>query len=179
MAFIERSSRPKNISMEIVADGMQANENPAAWHRGLGCITGNNSSRLLLDYKVEHPQQYEEMMRLLFQKDYGVGLRHIKIELGADINSSSGTEPATKRSMEECADVTRGAGFQFAADAKAINPDITLDLLRWGEPAWVTKAFSVSQQAGFEARYAWYRDTLMEAYKVYGLRFDFISADAN
>lgn len=179
MALNERSSRARHVSMEIVADGMQANENPAAWHRGLGCITANNSSRLLLDYKVEHPKEYEEMMRLLFQKDYGVGLRHIKIELGADINSSSGTEPATKRSMEECADVTRGAGFQFAADAKAINPDITLDILRWGEPAWVTRAFSFSQQQGFEARYSWYRDTLLEAYNVYGLKFDFISADAN
>ena len=184
MAYNEKASlkgggKSKRVSMEIVADGTQANENPAAWYRGLGCITANNSSRLLLDYKVEHPKEYEEMMRLLFQKDYGVGLRHIKIELGADINSSSGTEPATKRSMEEPADVTRGAGFQFAADAKAINPEITLDILRWGEPGWVTKAFAYSQQQGFEARYAWYRDTLIEAYRVYGLRFDFISADAN
>mgnify|MGYP001171205623 CR=1 FL=1 len=179
MAYNERMSKSKRVSMEIVADGMQANENPAAWYRGLGCITANNSSRLLLDYKTQHPKEYEEMMRLLFQKDYGVCLRHIKIELGADVNSSSGTEPATKRSMEEPADVTRGASFQFAADAKAINPDITLDLLRWGEPAWVTRAFSFSQQQGFEARYSWYRDTLLEAYHVYGLKFDFISADSN
>jgi len=179
MAYNERNSKSKHISMEIVADGMQANENPAAWYRGLGCITANNSSRLLLDYKYEHPREYEEMMRLLFQKDYGVCLRHIKIELGSDVNSSSGTEPSTKRSMEEPADVTKGAGFQFAADAKAINPDITLDLLRWGEPAWVTRAFSFSQQQGFEARYSWYRDTLIEAYRVYGLKFDFISADSN
>lgn len=179
MAYNERNSKSKHISMEIVADGMQANENPAAWYRGLGCITANNSSRLLLDYKYEHPREYEEMMRLLFQKDYGICLRHIKIELGSDVNSSSGTEPSTKRSMEEPADVTKGAGFQFAADAKAINPDITLDLLRWGEPAWVTRAFSFSQQQGFEARYSWYRDTLIEAYRVYGLKFDFISADSN
>ena len=179
MAYNERFSKSKHVSMEIVADGMQANENPAAWYRGLGCITSANTSRLLLDYKALHPKEYEEMMRLLFQKDYGVCLRHIKVELGADVNSSSGTEPATKRSMEEPADVTRGAGFQFAADAKAINPDITLDLLRWGEPAWVTRAFSFSQQQGFEARYSWYRDTLLEAYRVYGLKFDFISADSN
>lgn len=179
MAYNDRVSKSKRVSMEIVADGMQANENPAAWYRGIGCITSGNTSRLLLDYKALHPKEYEEMMRLLFQKDYGVCLRHIKIELGADVNSSSGTEPAVKRSMEEPADVTRGAGFQFAADAKAINPDITLDLLRWGEPAWVTRAFSFSQQQGFEARYTWYRDTLIEAYHVYGLKFDFISADVS
>lgn len=165
--------------MEIIADGTQANENPAACYRGFGCVTGNNSSRLLLDYKVEHPQAYEEIMRLLFQKEYGVGLTHIKIELGADINSSSGTEPCTKRSANEPADVTRGAGFQFAADAKAINPDITVDFLRWGEPKWVTDAFSISQEHGLNARYRWYKETLDAAYAVYGLKFDYISADQN
>ena len=163
--------------MEIIADGTQVNENPAACYRGLGCVTANNSSLLLLDYKIEHPKEYEEMMRLLFQKDYGVGLTHIKVELGADVNSSSGTEPATKRSADEPADVTRGAGFQFAADAKAINPDLTLDLLRWGEPSWVTAAFQLSQEHGLNARYRWYKETLDAAHAVYGLKFDFISAD--
>ena len=41
----------------------------------------------------------------------------------------------------------------FAADALSINPDITVDLLRWGEPKWVTDAFAESLKAGFEARY--------------------------
>ena len=133
----------------------------------------------MLDYKVEHPHAYEEIMRLLFQKDYGAGLTHIKLELGADINSSSGTEPCTKRSLNEPADVTRGAGFQFAADAKAINPDITVDFLRWGEPKWVTDAFAISQEHGLNARYRWYKETLDAAYAVYGLKFDYISADQN
>ena len=49
--FKERSTI---TPMEVLADGTQANENPAACYRGLGCVSGNNSSRLLLDYKVEH-----------------------------------------------------------------------------------------------------------------------------
>ena len=102
--LVERTSAPP---MEIIADGTQANENPAASYRVFGCVTGNNSSRLLLDYKVEHPHAYEEIMRLLFEKNYGAGLTHIKIELGADINSSSGTEPCSKRSANEPADVTK------------------------------------------------------------------------
>lgn len=177
--FSEMTGKSGVASMEIIADGTQANENPAAAYRGLGCISANNASRLLLDYKVEHPKEYEEIMRLLFQKDYGIGLSHIKLELGADVNSSCGTEPATKRTPEERADVTRGAGFQFAADAKAINPDITLDLLRWGEPAWVSRAFTVSQEHGFNARYSWIKETLDAAYRVYGLKFHFISAEQN
>ncbi len=174
--IVERTNKPP---MEIVVDGTGANENPAACYRGFGCVTGNNSSRLLLDYKTEHPGAYEEIMRLLFEKNYGIGLSHIKIELGADINSSSGTEPCTKRTANEPADVTRGAGFQFAADAKALNPDITIDMLRWGEPGWVTKAYSISQEHGMDARYRWYKETLDAAYAVYGLKFDYISADQN
>lgn len=174
--FKERNNVPVK---EIILDGTEVNENPSACYRGLGCVTANGSSRLLLDYKVQNPKAYEEIMRFLFQKDYGVGLTHIKIELGSDVNSSSGTEPASKRTQDEPADVTRGAGFQFAADAKHINPDITVDLLRWGEPRWVAKAFELSQEHGFRARYRWYKETIVAAYEVYGLKFDYISADQN
>ncbi len=38
--------------------------------------------------------------------------------MGADVNTSSGTEPTTMRYEDEKADVTRGAGFQLAADIK-------------------------------------------------------------
>ena len=111
--------------------------------------------------------------RLLFQKDYGAGLdthQAGKI-LGADVNSSSGTEPCTKRSLNEPADVTRGAGFQFAADAKAINPDITIDMLRLGRAeVGHGEAFVISQEHGLRARYRWYKETLDAAYAVYGLK---------
>lgn len=164
---------------EIIVDGNTINENPAAAFRGLGCVTGNGSSRLLMDYKVNFPHIYNEIMRQLFAPGYGAGLTHVKVELGADINSSSGTEPCTKRTADEQADVTRGAGFMFAADAKRINPAVTADLLRWGEPHWVTAAFSESKEAGFAARYQWYYETLVAAYETYGLEFDYISPDAN
>ena len=61
------------------------------------------------------------MMELLFNPEKGAGLNHIKVEMGGDVNSSSGTEPATMRSPEEEANVLRGAGWHFAADAKTIN----------------------------------------------------------
>lgn len=163
----------------LTIDGDTANTGEASAYRGLGVVTGNNSSRLLMDYKDNNPEAYNEIMRLLFEKDYGAGLTHIKIEFGTDVNSSSGTEPSTMRSEDEEADVTRGAGFMFAADALAINPDITIDLLRWGEPKWVTDAFLESEEAGFEARYKWYKETIDAAYDVYGLKFDYISADGN
>ena len=165
------------MAKEIILDGSQVSSREV--FRGLGCVTGNGSSRLLIDYKRKHPEAYQEIMKLLFQPDYGASLVHIKIELGADVNSSSGTEPCVKRFPDEKADVTRGAGFEFAADAKKLNPEITLDLLRWGEPHWVTAAFQESKKAGFDARYRWYSETLRAAYETYQLKFDFISADAN
>lgn len=164
---------------KLEIDGKTANTNPAAAYRGLGVVTGNNSSRLLMDYKDKNPEAYQEIMRLLFEKNYGAGLSHIKIEFGTDVNSSSGTEPSVMRSADEKADVTRGAGFMFAADALAINPDITVDLLRWGEPKWVTDAFEESEEAGFAARYKWYKSTIDAAYNTYGIKFSYISADGN
>ncbi len=163
----------------VTIDGNTVNTDEGTVYRGLGVVTGNNSSRLLMDYKTENPDAYWEIMNLLFKKDYGAGLTHVKIEFGTDVNSSSGTEPSIMRSADEEADVTRGAGFMFAADALSINPDITVDLLRWGEPKWVTDAFSESTEAGHAARYKWYKAAIDKAYDTYGMKFTHISADAN
>lgn len=163
----------------VTIDGNTVNTNESTVFRGLGAVTGNNSSRLLMDYKVRNPEAYWEIMNLLFKPDYGAGLSHIKIEFGSDVNSTSGTEPSVMRSADETADVTRGAGFLFAADALSINPDITVDLLRWGEPKWVTDAFTEGTEAGYAARYLWYKSAIDAAYDTYGIKFTHISPDTN
>lgn len=157
----------------ITIDASTASRNQNTRYRGLGMVSGNNSSRLLLDYKSEHPKRYQEIMNLIFGKD-ALGITHLKLEMGADINSSSGTEPAVKRSREEKADTTRGAGYQLAADAKKINPDLTLDMLWWSEPRWITDSADT-----YAARYEWYRETLCSAYETYRLVFDYVSANRN
>ena len=141
--------------------------------KGFGFISANGSSRLLLDYKYEQPESYNEILNYLFGSDW-LDISHIKIEMGSAINSSSGTEPASMRSADEKADVTRGAGFQIAADAKKIDPDITLDMLWWSEPRWVTNS-----DDRYAARYKWYRETLISVYETYGLKFDYVSANRN
>lgn len=164
---------------KVIIDGKTVNMDKGTVYRGLGTVTGNNSSRLLMDYKVKNPDAYWEIMNLLFKPDCGAGLTHIKLEYGADINSSSGTEPSIMRHADEKADVTRGAGFMFAADALSINPDITVDLLRWGEPAWVATAFEKSREDGFAARYKWYKAAFDAAYETYGIKFTHVSPDSN
>lgn len=173
------TARVNTACQNVTIDGNTVNTDGGTVFRGLGTVTGNNSSRLLMDYKVQNPEAYWEIMNLLFKPDYGAGLSHIKIEFGSDVNSSSGTEPSVMRSADETADVTRGAGFLFAADALSINPDITVDLLRWGEPKWVTDAFAEGTEAGYAARYLWYKSAIDAAYDTYGIKFTHISPDTN
>ncbi len=159
--------------MEIIIDGKSLNALPNRAYRGAGMVSANNSSRLLLDYRAEHPEIYKELLQLMFGKD-GIGINHLKIEMGSDVNSSSGTEPAIIRSPDETPDVTRGMGFLLAADAKAVNPELTLDMLYWSEPRWVSDSEDI-----FDARYRWYKANLDSAYQTLGLKFDYVSANRN
>ncbi|MGN0666531.1 MAG: glycosyl hydrolase family 59 [Huintestinicola sp.] len=158
---------------EIVIDRAGLNTRENMLYRGAGMVSGNNSSRLLLDYKAEHPEVYWKLLEYTFGEG-GIGVNHLKLEMGSDINSSSGTEPAVKRYADEKADVTRGAGFQLAADAKKVNPELTLDMLWWSEPRWVPDSEDV-----YAARYRWYKETLDGAYETYGLVFDYVSSVRN
>lgn len=159
--------------LNIVINGGNANTLENMLYRGVGMVSGNNSSRLLLDYKAENPDAYWEIMNYIFGKN-GLEVAHLKLEMGSDINSSSGTEPSVMRSADETADVTRGAGYQLAADAKTINPDLTLDMLWWSEPRWISDSDDV-----YAARYKWYKNTLDAAYDTYGIKFDYVSATQN
>lgn len=161
-------------SFSIEIDGNNITEDSLR----LGAVSANNSSRLLMDYKEKHPDAYWEIMNYLFNKETGIGLSHIKIELGSDCDSSSGTEPATMRYDNEEANVNRGAGFHLCADAKTINPDISIDMLRWGSPGW-TGSNGATSEKNMAKRYKWYKNTLDAAYDEYGLEFDYVSADRN
>ena len=100
---------------QVIIDGSKAIKDENRRYEGMGYISANNSSRLLLDYKDENPEAYWEILNYIFGSD-GLNVGLFKLEMGADVDSSSGTEPAVKRSVEEAADVTRGAGYQLAAD---------------------------------------------------------------
>jgi len=138
---------------------------------GFGSVSCNNTSRLLLDYREENPAAYWRILNLLFNKRTGAGLNHIKVELGSDTDTSSGAEPATKRSADEPANVLRGAGFRLIADAKKINPHVKVEALRWGEPSWTGNRP--------DDRYRWYKETIDAAYDTYGVKFDYLSPSQN
>lgn len=159
----------RKITVDIKSADMSENKR----FRGAGMVSGNNSSRLLLDYKCEYPESYEKLLEHIFGSN-GVGVEHFKLEMGSDINSTSGTEPCVKRTASEKANVRRGAGYQLAADIKKRYPHVTLDMLFWSEPLWVTNSSDI-----MAARYRWYKESLVEAYRAYGLKFDYISVNRN
>ena len=90
-----------NNTREIVIDGNTAQLKENMRYRGAGMVSANNSSRLLLDYKAEHPDVYEQIMEYMFGKE-GIGITHLKLEMGADIKISDEKESAG----EKTADIT-------------------------------------------------------------------------
>ena len=148
-------------------------------YKGWGMLNGNSTSNLLLDYKSENPKQYWDMMEYLFGGEYPL-FTHIKMEMGNDGNNSTGAEACTMRSEDEEADASRSPGFAMAADAKKINPNVKVSILRWGMPSWVQDKWNNNvDNQGYEAMYVWYRETIFDAYEKYGYVLDFVNPDTN
>ena len=148
-------------------------------YKGFGMLNGNSTSNLLLDYKSKSPAQYQEMMQYLFGGDYPL-FTHIKMEMGNDGNNSTGAEACTMRYEDEEADASRSPGFVMAADAKKINPDVKISILRWEMPGWVAAKWNNNtNNQGYEAVYKWYKETVFDAYEKYGYMVDFINPDKN
>ncbi|MDU0348912.1 hypothetical protein, partial [Actinomyces sp. MRS3W] len=137
--------------------------------KGFGVLTGNSSSALLMDYKAQHPEAYTQLLEVLFGGPRPV-MNHVKIEMGNDRNNSTGPNPATMRTENEPANVAREPGFQLAADALALNPRLQVSILRWNAPAWANTNDKV---------YAWYKATILAAYRTYGYMVDYVNPGIN
>jgi hypothetical protein len=97
-------------------------------------------------------------------------MTHVKIEMGNDRNNSTGPDPATMRLESEAANVRRHPGFQLAADARRVNPDLKVSILRWNAPAWVS---------GNDQVYTWYKNTILAAYRTYGYMVEYVNPGVN
>ena len=137
---------------------------------GLGALSAGASSRLLLDYP--EPQR-SEILDFLFKPNFGASLQHLKVEIGGDVNSTDGTEPSHARTREEFEHprpeyYQRGYEWWIMREAKRRNPQILLDVLQWGAPAWIGGGKFWSQDnADFIAAF------LHAANRQHGLDIDF------
>ena len=147
-------------------------------YKGLGLLSGNSTSNLLMDYKAEHPRRYWQLIDVLFGGENPL-ITHVKMEMGADTNNSTGAEPATMRTADELADASRSPGFQLAADAKTVNPRLMVSFLRWTMPQWVQTAWNAGPATGYPAMYKWYKETILDAYQKYGYMIDYVDPDTN
>jgi hypothetical protein len=100
---------------------------------GLGAASAGASSRLLIDYP--EPQR-SQILDYLFRPGYGASLQHLKVEIGADVNSTDGSEPSHMRSPSDH-NSARGYEWWLMVEAHKRNPNIILEILPWGAPAWV------------------------------------------
>src|ERR671932_37336 len=66
---------------------------------GVGAVSGGGgNSRLLIDY----PEPYRsQILDYLFKPNYGANVQILKVEVGADVNSTDGSEPSHRRSPED------------------------------------------------------------------------------
>jgi hypothetical protein len=110
-------------------------------YEGIGALSAGASSRLLFDYKEPYRSQ---ILDYLFKPGYGAALQHLKVEIGADVNSTDGAEPSSMRSRDDH-DYTRGYEWWLMKEARKRNPEIILDTLPWGAPGWVGNGQFYSQ----------------------------------
>jgi len=124
----------------ITIDGKE----PGRVFDGIGAVSAGASSRLLIDYREPYRSQ---ILDYLFKPDYGASLQHLKVEIGADVNSTDGSEPSIARTRQEMANPNFNRGYEWwlMEEARKRNPKIILDSLAWGAPGWVGNGHFYSQ----------------------------------
>jgi hypothetical protein len=169
--MIEDAQRTAASKVHVLLDGndIKPDNVNGLTFKGFGVLSANSTSALLMDYKSEQPEAYAEMLRILFGGENPI-MSHVKIEMGNDRNNSTGPDPATMRTADEPANVARHPGFQLAADAKAVNPDLKVSFLRWNAPAWANTNDKI---------YTWYKNTILAAYREYGYMVDYVNPHIN
>ena len=132
---------------------------------GLGAASAGASSRLLYDYP--EPQR-SQILDYLFKPGYGAALQHLKIEIGADVNSTDGSEPSHERTPADH-NSTRGYEGWLMAEARKRNPGIILEVLPWGAPAWAGAAVDGKRTLYTPRMASYVVDFIRAAKRDYGL----------
>ena len=72
---------------------------------------------------IDYPEpQRSQILDYLFKPGYGAALQHLKVEIGADVNSTDGSEPSFMRTPADY-EANRGYEWWLMEEAKKRNPD--------------------------------------------------------
>jgi hypothetical protein len=166
-AAMTATGTPTTVALD--GNNIQSTNVNGLTFKGFGVLSANGTSAVLMDYKSENPGAYAQLLQILFGGTRPI-MTQVKIEMGNDRNNSTGPDAATMRLQSEAANVKRAPGFQLAADAKKLNPDLKVGILRWNAPGWVKTNDQV---------YTWYKNTILSAYRAYGYMVDYVNPGVN
>jgi hypothetical protein len=130
----------------VTVDVAGASSTPQDVFQGLGALSAGATSRLLQDYPAK---QRNQILDYLFTPQYGASLDVLKVEMGGDTDSTSGSEPSHER-VEGQVDCNRGYEWSLMEQAKKRNPDIKLWGLQWGAPSWVGTTGYTSKDVDYQ-----------------------------
>lgn len=134
---------------------------------GVGAISGGGgNSRLLIDYP--EPQR-SQILDALFKPGVGASLQLLKVEIGADTNSTDGAESSIEPRPGRI-DCSSGYEWWLMEAAKARNPRIKLYGLAWGAPGWV----GGGKQTFFTRRAIRYLLSWLGCAREHGLTIDYL-----
>ena len=112
-------ARPARAATSITINGTSGGRT----FDGVGAVSGGGgNSRLLIDYP--EPQR-GQILDYLFKPNYGASLQVLKVEIGGDTNSTSGSEPSHAHFRGDL-NCNRGYEWWIMEQAKARNPNIKL-----------------------------------------------------
>lgn len=129
-----------------------------------GLSGGGGTSRLLYDYPVA---QQGEILDYLFKPGFGASLELLKVEIGADTDTTNGAEASHSRTPTD-QNYHRGYEWWLMQQAKARNPQIKLYALEWGAPGWFNGGFFSQDNIDYIVRW------IQNAEAVYGLSINYV-----
>eukprot|EP00051_Salpingoeca_urceolata_P008306 m.104938 g.104938 ORF g.104938 m.104938 type:complete len:1154 (+) comp15683_c0_seq1:127-3588(+) len=145
---------PHTTLRPLAADGSNTTTTTYPFD-GVGALSGGGAtSNFLLAYP---PKQRATILDWLFLPGFGASLDILKVEIGADDQTTDGSEACHMRHPDEV-DCTRGYEWALMKEAVARNPAITLYGLPWGFAGWLgfgtTNPYhNVSATADYVARW--------------------------
>jgi hypothetical protein len=103
---------------------------------------------------IDYPEpERSQILDYLFKPGYGAALQHLKVEIGADVNSTDGSEPSAMRAPADH-NATRGYEWWLMTEAHKRNPHISFEILPWGAPGWVGNGtLYTPKMAGYVAEF--------------------------
>jgi galactosylceramidase len=101
---------------------------------GIGAVSGGGATSVLLK---DYPEpQRSQVLDLLFKPKFGASMSALLVEVPGDGNSTQGSEPSHRHTRDDL-NYRRGYEWWLMREAKARNPDLSLDACAWSCPGWV------------------------------------------